>query len=72
MIKGFQKLVEGSGEQTYQSQNLAGEPTDWACDSIPLATVVAETLPQTEDPGDAQIIVRKEYEVTRDSGPHAV
>lgn len=73
MIRGFQKLGEGSGDQTYESQNPASELTDWACGSIPMNTVVADTTPQTEDPGDAQIIVKREYEVTvGGSDMHAV
>ncbi len=57
IVRGFQKLGEGP----YESQNLGGEHTDWA---IPLNTVVTETPPQTEDPCDAQIVVRREFEVT--------
>ena len=73
MIRGFQKLGEGSGEQIYQTQNLAGEQYDFAGGSIPLNTVVAETTPQTEDPGDARVLVKTEYEVIRaGSDPHAV
>lgn len=73
MIRGFQKLGEGSGEQIYQNQNLAGEQYDFAGGSIPLNTVVAETTPQTEDPGAARVVVKTEYEVIRaGSDPHAV
>ena len=72
MVKGFQRLVEGSGDQTTESRILAGEE-EWACGSIPLNTVVTENPPQTEDPGDAQIVVKKEYEVTvGGSDGHAV
>ena len=73
MIRGFQKLGEGSGEQIYHNQNLAGEQYDFTGGSIPLNTVVAETTPQTEDPGDARVVVKKEYEVIRaGSDAHAV
>ena len=75
MVKGFQKLGEGSGDQTTtttESRILAGEE-EWACGSIPLNTVVTENPPQTEDPGDAQIVVKREYEVTvGGSDAHAV
>lgn len=64
MVKGFEKLGEGSGDRAYESRNLAGERIDWACGSIPANTVVAETIPHTEDPGDAQIVVQRNYEVT--------
>lgn len=73
MIRGFQKLGEGSGEQIYQNHNLAGEQYDFAGGAIPLNTVVAEPTPQTEDPGDARVVVKTEYEVIRvGSDPHAV
>ena len=73
MIRGFQKLGEGSGEQVYQNENMAGGPYDFPGGSIPLNTVVAETTPQTEDPGDARVVVKKEYEVIRaGSDAHAV
>lgn len=55
VIRGFRKLGAGSNDLTY---------TDWACGSIPLNTVVTETPPQTEDPGDTQIVVKREFEVT--------
>lgn len=64
MVRGFEKLGEGSGDRAYESRNLAGERIGWACGSIPANTVVAETLPHTEDPGDAQIVVQRNYEVT--------
>ena len=63
MIKGFQKLGEGSGSQMYEGPTLTGDE-DGASGSIPLNTVVAEHPPQTEDPGEAQIVVKREYEVT--------
>lgn len=73
LIRGFQKLGEGSGDQVYETRDLAGEHDDLACGSFPMNTVVAETPPQSENPGDAQIVVRKGYEVTvAGSGPHAV
>ena len=59
MVRGFQMLVDGSAGQTYEGRNVDGD-----CGSIPLHTVVAEHPPQTEDPGQTQIIVKKEYEVT--------
>lgn len=73
MIRGFQKLGEGSGEQVYQNQTMAGGQYDFTGGSIPLNTVIAETTPQTEDLGDARIVVKKEYEVIRaGSDAHAV
>ena len=65
LIRGFRKLGgESSGDRVYEGQNLAGEQSNWPCGSIALNTVVAETPPHTKDPGDAQIVVKKEYEVT--------
>ena len=53
---------------------MAGEQqADWPCGSFPLNTVVAETLPQAEDPGDARIVVKREVQVTLgDPDPHAI
>ena len=70
MNRGFQRLGEGLDGQLHGTQDLSGENTDPYGSSIPLNTVVAETLPRGEDPGDAQIVVKKEFHISVGGSAH--
>ena len=62
-IGGFHKISGDSSGQTNKGCYAAGEQ-DWASGSIQLNHVVAESCPRSQDLDDAQILVKREYEVT--------
>ena len=65
--KGFKKLNGGLPAQSDGDQDLSGQHSNILGTAIPLNTVVAKTLPQVQDPGDVGIVVKKEFQISRES-----